>query len=281
MLALSKDDDRVPPRDRGEARQNSPGRPRSGAVAGNGIPATAHSLAVERDRLVKKLDSIGSLTDEERAALRELPLDVRMLGDGEDIVRDGDRPSKCCLVLDGFVCRYKLLQDGKRQILSFHTPGDIPDLQSLHLRTMDHSIGALAVSRVGFIAHQDLRALIGQFPDLGNLFWRDTLIDAAIFREWMVGLGRRNAHQRIAHLLCEMALRFEGVGLAQDHTFPMPVTQAELADALGLTLVHVNRVLRDLRLMELVRMESRTVSVLNWDRLVALGEFDPTYLHQD
>ena len=158
MLALSKDDDRVPPRDRGEARQNSTGRPRSGAVAGNGIPATAPSLAVERDRLVKKLDSIG----------------------------------------------------------------------------------ALAVSRVGFIAHQDLRALIGQFPDLGNLFWRDTLIDAAIFREWMVGLGRRNAHQRIAHLLCEMALRFEGVGLAQDHTFPMPVTQAELADALGLTLVHVN-----------------------------------------
>src|SRR3954466_3899495 len=109
----------------------------------------------ERERLVKKLDSIGSLSDDEKAALRQLPITVQQLRDGEDIVSDGDRPSRCCLVLEGFVCRYKLLPDGKRQILSFHTPGDIPDLQSLYLRTMDHSIGALAPPRVGFVALDD------------------------------------------------------------------------------------------------------------------------------
>jgi len=243
--------------------------------------AIGNATAEERERLIRKLESIGTLGEDDRAALRQLPLQVQALPDNKDIVRDGDRPSKCCLVLDGFACRYKLLPDGRRQIFSFHTPGDIPDLQSLHLRTMDHSLGSLTPSRVGFITHDDVRDVIGRFPRLANLFWRDTLIEAAIFREWMVGLGRRNAHQRIAHLLCEMALRFQGVGLAHDRTFPLPLTQAELADALGLTLVHVNRVLRDLRLSELVGIERRTVSILDWERLAELGEFDPTYLHQD
>jgi CRP-like cAMP-binding protein len=273
--------DGVPARDRGGARSSRSGAPNSDSPDPSRISGTGRPSAVERERLVKKLESIGSLTDEEKAALQELPMQVQVFADGEDIVSDGDQPSKCCLILDGFLCRYKLLEDGRRQILSFHTPGDIPDLQCLHLRTMDHSVGTLAPSRVGFITHQHLRDMIARFPHLGDLFWRDTLIDAAIFREWMVGLGRRNAHQRIAHLLCEMSLRFKAVGLAQDHSFPMPVTQAELADAIGLTLVHVNRVLRDLRLLEIVRIESRVVSVLDWERLVALGEFDPTYLHQD
>ena len=271
----------MPARGRGGARSSGSGALNSDSPDPGRISGTGRPSAVERDRLVKKLESIGTLTDVEREALRGLPMQVQVLGDGEDIVRDGERPSKCCLVLEGFVTRYKLLRDGKRQILSFHTPGDIPDLQSLHLRTMDHSLGTLALSRVGFITPQHLREVIGRSPRLGELFWRDTLIDAAIFREWMVGLGRRNAHQRIAHLLCEMSLRFKAVGLAQDHSYPMPVTQAEFADALGLTLVHVNRVLRDLRLLEIVRIESRMVSILDWERLVALGEFDPTYLHQD
>ena len=261
----------------GEAQSNTTASEpvRASFRAGPGASET------ERERLVKKLESIGDLGAAEKAALRQLPMLVQELADAEDIVADGDRPSRCCLVLDGFVCRYKLLQDGKRQILSFHTPGDVPDLQSLHLKTMDHSIGALTPSRVGFIAHQVLRELIDRFPALGNLFWRDTLIDAAIFREWMVGLGRRNAHGRIAHLLCEMSLRLKAVGIAREHDFPLPLTQAELADALGLTLVHVNRVLRELRLREVVTIESRTVSIQNWRRLVALAGFDSTYLHQD
>jgi CRP-like cAMP-binding protein len=198
-----------------------------------------------------------------------------------DIVAEGDRPSHCCLILEGFVCRYKLLNEGRRQIMSFHTPGDIPDLQSLHLKTMDHNIGTLADSKLGFVSHTELGKLIHRFPGLVSQFWRDTLIDAAIFREWVVGLGRRTAHQRIAHLMCEMLLRIKAVSLARDHEYPLPLTQAELADALGLTVVHVNRVLRSLREDGILRVDRNSVSILDWERTKELAEFDPLYLHQD
>jgi CRP-like cAMP-binding protein len=234
----------------------------------------------ERDRLVQKLESIGDVSADEKAAIYDLPMQVRTLADGEDIVLEGERPSQCCLILAGFVCRYKILPEGRRQIFSFHTPGDFPDLQSLHLKTMDHSVATLAESRLGFIEHTYMRELIRHFPNLGSLLWRDTLIDAAIFREWMVGIGRRSAHQRIAHLLCEMALRFEAVGLVHDHNFQFPITQAEMGDALGLTDVHVNRILRSLREERLVISDRASVQILDWEGLKALGEFDPMYLHQ-
>ena len=234
----------------------------------------------ERDRLVRKLESIGDMSADEKAAIYELPTQVRTLTDGEDIVLEGERPSQCCLILTGLVCRYKLLPEGRRQIFSFHTPGDFPDLQSLHVKTMDHSVATLAESRLGFIEHTYLRELIRRFPDLGSLLWRDTLIDAAIFREWMVGIGRRSAHQRIAHLLCEMALRFKAVGLTHDHNYQFPITQVEMGDALGLTDVHVNRILRSLREEQLVITDRAGVRILDWEGLKALGEFDPTYLHQ-
>jgi CRP-like cAMP-binding protein len=242
------------------------------------MPVT--SLPMERVRLLNKLESIGDLSEPEKLALCDLPLEVQELGDGQDIVREGDRPSRCSLLLSGFACRYTLLRDGKRQIFSFHPPGDIPDLQSLYLGTMDHSLGTLAHSRIAYIKHDDIRKLIGGLPHIAELFWRDTLIEAAIYREWMTGLGRRNAHQRIAHVLCEMALRFKAVGLSRDHAYPMPVSQAELADATGLTLVHVNRVLKELRTDRLVVMAARTVSILDWQRFSALADFDPTFLHQ-
>jgi CRP-like cAMP-binding protein len=234
----------------------------------------------ERDRLVRKLESIGDVSADEKAAIYELPMQVRTLADGEDIVLEGERPSQCCLILTGFVFRYKLLPEGRRQIFSFHTPGDFPDLQSLHLKTMDHSVATLAESRLGFIEHLYLRELIRHFPDLGSLLWRDTLIDAAIFREWMMGIGRRSAHQRIAHLLCEMALRLEAVGLTHDYNYQFPITQVEMGDALGLTDVHVNRILRSLREEQLVISHRAGIRILDWEGLKALGEFDPTYLHQ-
>src|SRR5215218_4848801 len=126
------------------------------------------------------------------------------VGPDQDIVREGDRPTHCCLVIEGFTCRYKFTEEGKRQIFSFHTPGDIPDLQTLHLRVMDHNIATIVDSTVGFIAHEPLRALCEKFPRVASALWRDTLIDSSIFREWMVGLGRRDARQRVAHLFCEM-----------------------------------------------------------------------------
>jgi CRP-like cAMP-binding protein len=181
--------------------------------------------------------------------------------------------------VDGFAYRYNLTDEGKRQILSFHISGDIPDLQSLHLEVMDHSLATLGPSRLAFIRHADLLSLMHSHPRLGHLLWRDTLIDAAVFRQWMVGLGRRDAHGRIAHLLCELLVRLRAVELVEDHAFELPVTQAELSDALGITTVHVNRVLQDLRGENLITLRGGSLKVLDWEGLQRAGEFDPTYLH--
>ena len=231
--------------------------------------------------LIRKLESITDLSSAERKAILDLPLTVKSLAADQDIVSDGERPSACCLVLDGFVCRYKLLASGRRQIMSFHIAGDIPDLQSLHLEIMDHSLGTLVPSRVAFISHRSLLGLCADFPTIANAFWRDTLIDAAMFREWMVGIGRRSAHGRIAHMLCELLVRYRAVGLAEDHSCEMPLTQAEIGDALGLSAVHVNRVLQELRGAGLIVLNNGSLKIQDWKALKATGEFDPTYLHLD
>jgi len=231
------------------------------------------------DMLLRKLDSIAYLSDEERRAIEHLPIKVRPLKPGQDIVRENDRPSQSCLILEGWVCRYQLLGAGKRQIFSFHIPGDTPDLQSLHLRTMDHSLATLTSATVAFIPHQSLRELTAAFPGVAATLWRDTLVDAAIFREWMTGMGRRSATEAIAHLVCEMYLKLEAVGLAENHRYPLPVTQSDVGDALGLTNVHVNRVLKELRASKLISWQDGTLEIHDWGELTKLCEFDPTYLH--
>jgi len=229
--------------------------------------------------LVRKLESQIVLSDAEKDALQSLSGTVKTLEADQDIVREGERPSTCCLVLDGFVHRYKMTETGKRQILSFHISGDIPDLQSLHLEVMDHSLGTLARSTLAFLPHDTVRDLIRRCPRIGDAFWRETLIDAAVFREWMLGLGRREAYGRMAHLLCELYVRLKAVGLANGHGYEMPLTQAELGDALGLSTVHVNRTLQDLRGEGLITLQGGSVAVLDWEGLRKAGEFDPTYLH--
>ncbi len=229
--------------------------------------------------LIRKLESIAPLAPEEKAALLRQPLRLKAVPAHQDIVREGDTPFESCLIVDGFAYRYNLTDEGKRQILSFHISGDVPDLQSLHLDVMDHSLATLVPSRLAFIQHDDLRSLMRSHHRLGDLLWRDTLIDAAVFRQWMVGLGRRDAHGRIAHLLCELLVRLRAVELVADHAFELPVTQAELSDALGISTVHVNRVLQDLRGENLITLRGGSLKVLNWAGLQEAGEFDPTYLH--
>jgi CRP-like cAMP-binding protein len=235
---------------------------------------TAHRL-----RLIRKLESIAKISPEERQAVLALPLRVREYGDAADIVREGESPPDSCLLLEGFLCRYKMSAGGRRQILSFHIPGDIPDLQSLFLDVMDHSLGTLAPSRVAFIPHVTIHAMLRDFPNLAAVFWRETLIDAAIFREWLTSAGRRTAHQRVAHVLCEVYVRLRAVGLHDGAGFNMPATQAELSDALGLSAVHVNRVLQDLRRSGLIRSHGKRIEIVDWPRLQQAGAFDPTYLH--
>jgi CRP-like cAMP-binding protein len=231
--------------------------------------------------LVLKLESITDLTRAETQALLDLPMRVQDIRADQDIVREGDRPSQCCLLVEGFACRYKLTNKGKRQIFAFHTPGDIPDSLSLQLKTMDHSLGTNTPCTVGFIPHEHMRELFRQHPRLTDVFWRDTLIDAAIFREWMIGIGRKSAKARLAHLLCEMFMRLKAVGKEADNTVPLPLTQSEVGDALGLSTVHINRTLQDLRGEDLVEWDNGVLKVLDWKALAQAGEFDATYLHQD
>jgi CRP-like cAMP-binding protein len=229
--------------------------------------------------LIRKLENIAPLAPEDKAALLRLPLRLKAVAADQDIIREGDTPSECCLIVNGFACRYNITDEGKRQILSFHVSGDIPDLQSLHLTVMDHSLISLVPCCLAFIQHDDLRTLMREHPRLGELFWRDTLIDAAVFRQWVVNVGRRQAPARMAHLLCELLVRLRAVQLVEDHAFDLPVTQGDLADALGITNVHVNRVLQDLRRTGLISLRGKTLKVLDWEGLKKVGEFDPTYLH--
>jgi CRP-like cAMP-binding protein len=233
----------------------------------------------EQDHLIRKIESIVDLSAEDRQALLELPITVRNVEADKDIVRERDQPTECVLVLEGFVCRYKLISDGKRQIMGFYVPGDIPDLHSLYIEVMDHSLGTLTATKIAGIPHDSLRTLLRRRPSLAEAFWRDTLIDAAVFREWIIGLGRRDAYARIAHLFCELFIRHRAVGLTTGDSFDLHVTQAELGDALGLSTVHVNRVLQDLRRDNLITLRGKLLTILDWNELQRAGEFDPLYLH--
>ena len=229
--------------------------------------------------MIRKIESIFTLTDDERQALQQLPMQVVAIKADQDVVREGDRPSRSCLILSGFACTYKVTGEGKRQIVSFNLPGDIPDLQSLHLKILDNSVSTISPCSVGFIAHEALRDLCTRYPRIASAFWRETLIDAAIFREWVLNVGRREAYTRMAHVLCELLVRLRAVGLTKDYSCELPITQAEFADALGVTNVHVNRVVQQLRADGLIELSGDRLNILDWDKLKKTGEFDPTYLH--
>ena len=163
--------------------------------------------------LVRRLERIGRLTDDERRAIENLPAKVHTLGPRQDIVREGEKPSHSCLLVEGWAFRYKILGEGRRQILSFHVPGDVPDLHSLHIDTMDHGLAALTKATIAFIPHESLFDVTKRFPGLAGILWRETLIDAAIFRQWITGMGQRDAFGRMAHLFCELYCKLEAMGL--------------------------------------------------------------------
>jgi CRP-like cAMP-binding protein len=232
------------------------------------------------NRLIRRLEvDSAPLSQAEKEAILRLPLTIKEVGADQDIVREGDRPAQCCLVIEGFQCRYKMLPDGERQIMSFHVPGDIPDLQSLFLHTMDHNLGTIAPNRVGFLPHEALRELFRNEPGLAQRFWRETLIDAAIFREWIANVGSRDAYARIGHLICELFVRLRAVGLTEGMTFDFPITQTEIADATGLSTVHVNRSIQKMRADGLISIERGVCNIPDFGRLRDAAMFEPGYLH--
>lgn len=230
--------------------------------------------------LIRKLEQFGMLSNNERQALENLTLEVQQVGAGQDLVLAGHRSTHCLLLLSGMACRYRSLQDGQRQIMSFHFPGDILDLTGLLFDKLDHTVATLTLAEVAPISHATLQELIARHPGLGRLLWQDTLVDAAVFREWMVNVSRRQAYPRIAHLLCELVTRMQDAGLMSGQTCALPVTAAELVDATGLSIVRVNRVLQELRVKMLVELRSGVLKVLDWDGLQEAASFDPGYLHQ-
>jgi len=229
--------------------------------------------------LRRRLERSCELSSAELDALQALPYNLRSYPANTDLMREGDRPSQSCYIVDGFLYRFKFVSEGSRQIMSFHLPGDFPDLQSLFLARADHYLGTLTPAVVAFIPHDALLELTVQHPRLGHCLWRDTLIDAAIFREWIINIGRRSALGRIAHLLCEQAVRLKQVGLADETGFSWFLTQANLADATGLSVVHVNRSLQNMRGRGLIGPNGRKLHIRDWDGLASAGDFSPDYLH--
>lgn len=229
-------------------------------------------------RLVETLGRYGPLSLEDRQAIASLPATPRRFGAGDDLIIEGDAPSQCRVLESGQAFRHRTLPDGRRQIMAFHVPGDVCDTEGL-LLPMDHTVTALSVCEVAFIPHAAMDAMLDAHPRVMRALWRTNLVDSAVAREWMLGMGRRTAKARIAHLFCEMFLRMRAAGLAEKNRCRFPVTQTHLSDALGLSVVHTNRVLQELRGEGLIAFRGGELIILNWPGLEAAGEFEASYLH--
>ncbi|HZH11540.1 MAG TPA: Crp/Fnr family transcriptional regulator [Microvirga sp.] len=229
--------------------------------------------------LVLKLEQRDRLSDDEKRVLESAISRIRVVEADEDIVHEGDRPSESSLLLDGFAARYKIFSNGRRQITAIHVAGDFVDLHSFLLKTMDHGVLALTPCRIAVVPHAAIEKITTEHPHLTRLLWLSTLVDGAIHREWLNAMGRLSATAHMAHFICELFLRLKAVGRTDGDTIQLPLTQAELGDTLGLSTVHVNRVLQELRKEGLIRWQGDALTILDRERLEKVGEFTPTYLN--
>ena len=228
--------------------------------------------------LFTKLRTVADLGEGDRAALDQICAAAREIGARCNIIREGDRPDHVHLIVEGWAARYKLLSGGERQITAFLMPGDFCDLHVTILGEMDHSIATLTRARVAFIPREAIDRLLDR-PNLARALCWATLVDEAVLRSWIVNVGRRDAFAAVGHLICELYMRMRNIGLAEDHHFELPLTQEEIADALGLTPVHVNRVLQRLRAGKLISLKRRALAILDYPRLEQEAGFSANYLH--
>ncbi|MCJ2099711.1 Crp/Fnr family transcriptional regulator [Methylobacterium sp. E-046] len=229
--------------------------------------------------LIMKLGYGARLTGDDRAVLQDLTRRTRRVARRTDISPEGERPENVHLVVEGFACRYKALTDGRRQIMAFLVPGDFCDLHVAILGEMDHSIGTSWGCTIVDIPRSAIEHLTAHHPRITRALWWATLVDEGTLRAWLVNMGQRDADRQIAHLVCELLVRLRIVGLVDEDSFEFPMTQDDLADTLGITSVHVNRVLQDLRGQGLLEWRSKRVRIPDVARLIAFAEFDPKYLH--
>jgi CRP-like cAMP-binding protein len=229
-------------------------------------------------RLLLRLERFNTLAADDRQRIADLPLKLVNYPADREVVSYGYSPSRCTLVLDGFLYSHKLVAGSRRQITSFFVPGDVADLPTLYLPKVDHGITALGPAVLAFVPHTALKEVLDKSPALAQALWRETLLQAAIFQEWVVNLGRRDAIARIAHIICELTVRLQAAGLARDLAFSMPWTQMDVADACGISNVHANRVIQELRHLGLMEWDSRRVKIRDWNSLVRIGDFNDDYL---
>ncbi len=230
--------------------------------------------------LVRKLSYRVELDAADRAAVLALPFQPKTIQRNHFIVREHDVATHSCLMLSGYSMRSKLTGSGDRQILALHFRGEMVDLQNSLLEIADHSVQALTACQVAFIPRDEIWRVAAERPRVGRAMWIETLVDGSIFREWIMNLGRRDARTRIAHLLCEFSLRLKLAGLGEDTDYELPMTQEQLADATGLTSVHVNRTIKALEADGLIdRLTPRSIRIGNWQKLADAGDFDSSYLH--
>jgi CRP-like cAMP-binding protein len=230
--------------------------------------------------MARKLAYWSDFDEADEAAILGLPHRTRKIERNGYVVREREKAVQSCLLLSGFAFRHKIVVGGARQIVAIHMKGDMVDLQNSFLGVADHSVQALTDCEVAFIPRDAIKRLAVERPRVGLAMWLDTLVDASIFREWLANVGRRDAHTRIAHLLCEFSLRLKVAGLGHATGYELPMTQEHIADCTGLTPVHVNRMLKRLDGENLItRRSSRSVTIGDWARLAEAGDFDSTYLH--
>jgi len=229
--------------------------------------------------LIRKLENFTKLSHDDQQALEKATGQVRVYRPREDIISEGERPEAVKLLIQGWGCRYKHLQDGRRQIMAYFVPGDMCDINVFILRQMDHSIATLSPATVATIPRDTMLDLMTRHPRIAHALWWSTLVDEATLREWVVNVGQRSAYERAAHLLCELFVRLRAVGLTNGNSCELPVTQSDLGDTLGLTIVHTNRMLQDLRRDGLIELKGKYLTILNLSALQEVALFNPNYLH--
>lgn len=233
------------------------------------------------DRLLLRLRRRDDVSADEEARLRSIIGPPEMVPARRGIIREGERLKRSMLLVEGLVGRYKDMRDGQRQITELHVAGDFPDLHGFVLKRLDHDLLALTDCTVSWVTHDALCDVSEDYPHLARLLWFSTNVDAAIHRAWTVSLGRRDAIARLAHLICELQVRLEVVGLADEGGYHLPLTQSDLAECLGLTAVHVNRVLKELRERGLLTLKGGVAAIHDLPRLRRLAEFTADYLYLD
>jgi CRP-like cAMP-binding protein len=231
------------------------------------------------DRLFRKLETFCKLGDEDKQALINAVTRERYFAPREDLIQERKHCEAVFVILAGFACRYKLLPDGRRQIVGFLLPGDLCDIRAFLVRQMDHSIGALSGVTAAVIPAEAAVSLLDRSPNLSRALWWNTLVEDSITREWVVNVGNRTAYERVAHLLCEVFRRLDAVGLTIGNQCDFPITQIELGDTVALSAVHVNRTIMDLRRANLVRLQGGQLELLDKAGLESAAGFDPAYLH--